>query len=655
MLVPLIVPGDRASEPTRPDRFHRLGSSTCAATTRCSSVLGRAGRRPAARSRGRCRPGGDGAARTSPGPAATPSTSPSRPAGWARRSGCWRGWAPARWRPTCAGTPSSPASTPAGFVEADEPVSLAVVGLGPDGSADYGFHVLGAADWQWTDDELAAVLPDGHRDPARRARSPAGPRRAREAIARLVERLSGDGGADQRRPQHPADAGRGAGRRDARQHRGRRPRAAGPAGRPGRRRQGERRGPRVAGAGRAAPTTWTPPRGAGPTAGPRWSLLTDGGAPLRVARPGHVRCCTGEPPRVTVADTVGAGDSLAAGLLAGLLDGGGHRPGRARGAARRGAARAGGRRRAGRRPQLHAGRRRPAHPGGAGRRPRRPGDATGRRRRRRLRRTVGDRAPRAAARRATTGSGDTDTRAPAPPDVVPPVRRLRRARPERRRRGRRLRARRRHRRPAGRTCTCSPCATTGAARGWAAGCAGGSTSWPRSTGARVVQAVTRPGRRRRAGASTPRSGRAPTSPATTPGRATDRVVLTRSLLRLDRSGSAAASRAACRCRVVERPGCRTTPSSQRPASSAPSSSIRSAAASRAVSSAHALGADGEQRRRGSPARSRPAGGAPGGRPSSSDSAASAWSARQRRGQRGQPVELGASSAAATSSLVRKWL
>ena len=41
---------------------------------------------------------------------------------------------------------------PGGFVEASEPVSLAVVGLAPDGSADYGFHVLGAADWQWTDD-----------------------------------------------------------------------------------------------------------------------------------------------------------------------------------------------------------------------------------------------------------------------------------------------------------------------------------------------------------------------------------------------------------------------------------------------------------------------------------------------------------------------
>jgi fructokinase len=39
-------------------------------------------------------------------------------------------------------------------------VSLAVVGLGPDGSADYGFHVDGAADWQWTDHELSRVVPD---------------------------------------------------------------------------------------------------------------------------------------------------------------------------------------------------------------------------------------------------------------------------------------------------------------------------------------------------------------------------------------------------------------------------------------------------------------------------------------------------------------
>ena len=64
-----------------------------------------------------------------------------------------------------------------GFVEADQPVSLAVVGLAPDGSADYGFHVLGAADWQWTDEELARVLPSGRRS-CTSAPSPAGPRPA---------------------------------------------------------------------------------------------------------------------------------------------------------------------------------------------------------------------------------------------------------------------------------------------------------------------------------------------------------------------------------------------------------------------------------------------------------------------------------------------
>ena len=47
-------------------------------------------------------------------------------------------------------------------------MSLAVVGLAPDGSADYGFHVLGAADWQWTDDELARRAARADGDPARR-------------------------------------------------------------------------------------------------------------------------------------------------------------------------------------------------------------------------------------------------------------------------------------------------------------------------------------------------------------------------------------------------------------------------------------------------------------------------------------------------------
>jgi fructokinase len=50
-------------------------------------------------------------------------------------------------------------------------------------------------------------------------------------------------------------------------------------------------------------------------------VLTDGGAPLRIARPGR-ELVHREPPRVTVTDTVGAGDSLAAGLFAGLLEAG---------------------------------------------------------------------------------------------------------------------------------------------------------------------------------------------------------------------------------------------------------------------------------------------------------------------------------------------
>jgi fructokinase len=69
-------------------------------------------------------------------------------------------------------------------------VSLAVVGLGPDGSADYGFHVDGAADWQWTDQELSRVVPDRtailHVGSISSWTAPGS-----DAIARLVERLHG--------------------------------------------------------------------------------------------------------------------------------------------------------------------------------------------------------------------------------------------------------------------------------------------------------------------------------------------------------------------------------------------------------------------------------------------------------------------------------
>ena len=97
-------------------------------------------------------------------------------------------WAPARWRQP---PPARRAlrRRPGGFVAAAEPVSLAVVGLGADGSADYGFHVLGAADWQWTDDELARSCPTRtailHVGSISSWTAPGS-----EAIARLVERIA---------------------------------------------------------------------------------------------------------------------------------------------------------------------------------------------------------------------------------------------------------------------------------------------------------------------------------------------------------------------------------------------------------------------------------------------------------------------------------
>jgi fructokinase len=43
-------------------------------------------------------------------------------------------------------------------VEAAEPSSLAIVEVGPGGDADYDFRIDGTADWQWTPEELAGAL-----------------------------------------------------------------------------------------------------------------------------------------------------------------------------------------------------------------------------------------------------------------------------------------------------------------------------------------------------------------------------------------------------------------------------------------------------------------------------------------------------------------
>jgi fructokinase len=205
-----------------------------------------------------------------------------------------------------------------GFVPAAEPVSLAVIGVGPDGSPDYGFHVAGAADWQWTDEELARVLPDAtgllHVGSISAWTSPGS-----EAIARLVERVAGtalisvDPNIRPPLAEGPIAAMLG---NTADAVRGRLDRLLAHADLV-----------KVS----SEDLAWLEPDAvAGEAAlddaarrwverGPALVVLTDGGAPLRIARPGRPLLHRA-PPRVTVADTVGAGDSLAAGLFTGLLD-----------------------------------------------------------------------------------------------------------------------------------------------------------------------------------------------------------------------------------------------------------------------------------------------------------------------------------------------
>jgi fructokinase len=206
-----------------------------------------------------------------------------------------------------------------GFVPATEPVSLAVVGLSPEGHADYGFHVQGAADWQWSDEELAAVLPAGtailHVGSISSWTPP-----GCEAIARLVEQVAADGRAlvsvDPNIRPMLADGPVGT--------------ALGNSPESVRARLERLLSRADIVKVSAEDLEWLEPDAVDDldATALRWAdrgvalvLLTDGGAPLRIARPGR-ELLHREPPQVTVTDTVGAGDSLAAGLFTGLLGAG---------------------------------------------------------------------------------------------------------------------------------------------------------------------------------------------------------------------------------------------------------------------------------------------------------------------------------------------
>lgn len=191
------------------------------------------------------------------------------------------------------------------LLPAPEPVSLAVVELAADGSAGYSFHTRGAADWQWTPEELAAAWPAGTRIVHVGSISSWTPPGSRH-IADLVRRVRGDGTALV---------------------------SFDPNVRPGLIDDADSVRAQVTDLRRTADIVkvsaedmaWLEPEADLDEAVARWAdegpalvVLTDGGEPLRAARPGG-SVLRRRPPRVPVVDTVGAGDSLAAGLFSGLV------------------------------------------------------------------------------------------------------------------------------------------------------------------------------------------------------------------------------------------------------------------------------------------------------------------------------------------------
>jgi len=190
------------------------------------------------------------------------------------------------------------------MLDAAEPVSLAVVELAENGSASYSFHTVGAADWQWTAEELQRAWPVDTRIVHVGSISSWTPPGS-AAIAELLGRVRTEGTAlisfdPNVRPTLIDDAD-------------------------GVRAQVDRLR-RTADIVKvsAEDLEWLEPGADLDEAVTRWAtegpalvVVTDGGEPLRAARPDGA-LLRRQPPRVTVVDTVGAGDSLAAGLFAGL-------------------------------------------------------------------------------------------------------------------------------------------------------------------------------------------------------------------------------------------------------------------------------------------------------------------------------------------------
>jgi fructokinase len=195
------------------------------------------------------------------------------------------------------------------MIPAGQPVSLAVVELRDGGSASYSFHTVGAADWQWTPEELERDWPAGTRIVHVGSISSWTPPGSAH-ISDLVARVRAGGRAlvsfdPNVRASLIDDEDAVRARIDFLR--------------------------RTADIVKVSTEDleWLEPGAAGADgldeAAVRWAgegpalvVVTDGGSPLRAARPGRA-LLRREPPTVTVVDTVGAGDTFAAALFSGLV------------------------------------------------------------------------------------------------------------------------------------------------------------------------------------------------------------------------------------------------------------------------------------------------------------------------------------------------